>query len=233
VGTDPNQGLTLTYSALGMPEGATLDPNTGQFTWTPGPTQVGDYSVTFTAADSQMSASQTVLLRATTAPVLPQVLVVLTPSFPAVPGQSVLVHAIASSVAPITGFTVQVDGQTLTLDSQGRGTFTPQTPGRFTVSATATDGDGLVGQYSTVLKVRDPNDQAAPVVALDPRLSAGPLTAATSISGTVSDTNLDSWVLDYAPAPDGDGHQRPCQPHRGGGRGGHGDEVHAVPAHRK
>ena len=47
-----------------------------------------------------------------------------------------------------------------------------------------------------MLKVRDPNDQAAPVVAFDPRLANARLTAATAIVGTVSDSNLDSWVLD-------------------------------------
>ena len=199
IGSDPDQGTTLTYSATNLPEGAVLDPHTGQFTWTPGPAQTGDYPVTFAVSDGELVTTQSVLLRATINPVPPQVIVVLTPSFPAVPGQQVIVHAIASSVAPITGITVQVNGQPLTLDSQGRGTFTPQAPGRIAVSATATDADGLVGQYSTVLKVRDPNDKAAPIVSLDPRLSSGPLTAPTSITGTVSDTNLDYWMLEEAP----------------------------------
>ena len=84
------------------------------------------------------------------------------------PGQSVLVHVAASSLAPITGLSLTIAGQPLTLDSQGRATYTPQAPGRIAVTATATDGDGLVGQYATVLKVRDPNDQAAPVVAFEP-----------------------------------------------------------------
>jgi YD repeat-containing protein len=203
VGADPDQltdpGTTLTYSATGLPEGAVLDPQTGQFTWTPGPAQVGDYPVTFAVSDGQLITTQSVLLRATINPVPPAVFIELTPSFPAVPGQSVIVHASASSVAPITGITVQVNGQPLTLDSHGRGTYVPAAPGRIAVSATATDGDGLVGHYGTVLKVRDPNDKAAPAVALDPRLSSRSLTAPTGITGTVSDTNLDYWVLEQAP----------------------------------
>src|SRR5262249_6942482 len=139
VGGDPDQGTALTYSATGLPEGAVLDPQTGQFTWTPGPAQAGDYPVTFAVSDGTLTTTRSVLLRATINPVPPAVFVELTPSFPAVPGQSVIVHAIASSVAPITGITVQVNGQTLALDSQGRGTFVPQAPGRIAVSATATD----------------------------------------------------------------------------------------------
>ena len=45
LGSDPDQGTTLTYSAIGLPEGATLDPHTGAFSWTPGPSQTGDYVV--------------------------------------------------------------------------------------------------------------------------------------------------------------------------------------------
>ena len=34
---DPDQGATLTYGASGLPDGATVDPITGEFVWTPGP----------------------------------------------------------------------------------------------------------------------------------------------------------------------------------------------------
>ncbi len=201
LGSHPDQGIpiVLTYSALGLPEGASLDAHTGTFAWTPGPSQIGDYSVQFSVSDGELSATVPVVLRGTIAPVPPQVIVVLTPSFPAVPGQSVIVHVAASSLAPITGLSVTVAGQPLTLDSQGRATYTPQAPGRIAIAATATDGDGLVGQYLAVLKVRDPNDQTAPVVAFSPQLANARLTAATAIIGAIADTNLDTWVLDRAP----------------------------------
>ena len=41
----------LTYSASGLPAGATFDPATRQFSWTPGYTQAGEYTVTFTVTD--------------------------------------------------------------------------------------------------------------------------------------------------------------------------------------
>ena len=47
----------------------------------------------------------------------------------------------------------------------------PSAPGRYQVTATATDADGYTGQFSTVLKVKDPTDTTAPVVSLTPACS--------------------------------------------------------------
>jgi hypothetical protein len=43
-------GYTTTYTTL--PEGATLNPDTGEFSWTPQAGQEGVYQITFTATDS-------------------------------------------------------------------------------------------------------------------------------------------------------------------------------------
>lgn len=198
-GSDPDQGTVLTYSALGLPQGATLDAHSGAVSWTPGPAQVGDYDVQFAVSDGELTTTQTVVLRGEINPVPPQLLIELTPSFPAKPGQAVLVHVAASSLAPITGLTLTIAGKPVVLDSQGRATYTPTAPGRIAVSATGTDADGLVGQFATVIKVVDPLDQSPPAVAFSPQLANARLTASTAIVGTVSDTNLDSWVLDRAP----------------------------------
>ena len=45
---------TQLFAAQGLPEGATLDPNTGLVTWTPGPAQAGDYVVRFSASDGTL-----------------------------------------------------------------------------------------------------------------------------------------------------------------------------------
>ena len=87
------------------------------------------------------------------------------------PGQPVLVHVAASSLAPITGLTLTIDGQPVTLDSQGRATYTPQAPGRIAISATAHRRRRARRPVATVLKVLDPNDQTAPVVAFSPQLA--------------------------------------------------------------
>src|SRR4029077_16606982 len=45
--SDPDLGAVLRYSATGLPMGATLDPVTGQFNWTSGPTDLGDHVINF------------------------------------------------------------------------------------------------------------------------------------------------------------------------------------------
>jgi hypothetical protein len=55
--TDANNA-PITYSATGLPAGATLDPVTGTFNWTPTNGQIGSYQINFTATDDQgLSAS--------------------------------------------------------------------------------------------------------------------------------------------------------------------------------
>ncbi|MBI5778435.1 MAG: putative Ig domain-containing protein [Planctomycetes bacterium] len=51
VATDPD-GDALDYSAIGLPNGATLDSVTGAFSWTPTYTQTGVYYVTFRVTDN-------------------------------------------------------------------------------------------------------------------------------------------------------------------------------------
>ena len=70
--TDPDGG-TLTYSATGLPTGATLNASTGAFSWTPSYTQANTYNVTFTASDGTLSSSQAITITVTNvnrAPVL-------------------------------------------------------------------------------------------------------------------------------------------------------------------
>ena len=196
--TDRDAGTTLTYSALNLPTGAALDPNTGQFQWTPGPSQAGDYVVTLQVSDGQASTSQNILIRASVQPQRPDVTIVLTPSFPVIPGQKVTINVIAGSVAPISALTLMYNGQSLSLDVSGRATITAGAPGQTLIQATATDQDGYVGTATASLKVRDPNDTAPPVVSFDPAVANALLSSPTAILGTVSDSNLDSWTLQIA-----------------------------------
>ena len=198
VASDPDLNTTLSFSANSIPAGATLDPQTGLFTWTPGPTQTGDYAITFSVTDGELTTSQVATLRSTLNPVPPQVIVEITPSFPDVPGTPVLLHVAASSESPIEGLTLSVNGQALTLDSHGRASYVPQAPGQFQIDATATDADGVTGAAHTVLKVRDPADHTAPVVSIDNLTNNALVTAPIDLQATVSDSNLDSWVLEQA-----------------------------------
>src|SRR5690606_37780308 len=56
--TDPDAPRdSVTYSAAGLPSGATLDPETGAVSWTPSYAQGGTYEVEFTASDGTKSWS--------------------------------------------------------------------------------------------------------------------------------------------------------------------------------
>ncbi|MCK6510087.1 putative Ig domain-containing protein [Myxococcota bacterium] len=50
--SDPD-GDTLTYSMSGLPAGATINPTTGQISWTPTQADVGTYTVTVTVSDGK------------------------------------------------------------------------------------------------------------------------------------------------------------------------------------
>jgi hypothetical protein len=199
LGNDPDAEDRLTFSAENLPEGATLDPLTGRFQWTPGPGQTGDSPIAFLVSDGQASVSRSALIRADIAPVNPEVTLELTPSFAVVPGQRVLVHVQASTLADVRVLSLTLDNQSVNLDAQGRGSILALAPSRHIFEATAIDADGMVGKASTILRVRDPQDQTAPVVTFAAGLDGSIVTTATDIRATLTDSNLDFWVLQRAP----------------------------------
>ncbi len=198
IATDPDVGDTLTYSASGLPAGSVLDSRTGVVSWTPGAGQAGIYPVVFTVSDSQLAVSETAVINALLASQAPTVTLTVTPSFPAQPGQQVVVHATATGIAAIASLSLVMNGQAVSLDAQGRYFFTATAPGRVQFQATATDVGGQVGQAIAVVKVLDLADTVPPAVSLDSSLSNAILTQPKDVIGTVLDSNLDSWTLNIA-----------------------------------
>ena len=201
--TDPDADDVLTYAAAGLPDGATVDADTGLFVWTPGPGQIGDHVVSFEAFDGFTTRTQSIVIRAAVDPAGPDVRVELTPSFPGVPGAPVLITPAASGFADVAGTTVSVDGVALDLDDQGRATFVPDAPGRYDVQATATDIDGLTTSVSKTLLVRDPADVLAPQVSLDPSVQSVEISGPLAVIGSVVESNLDRWELTLRSASTG------------------------------
>ncbi len=196
--TTPEAGATLTYSAKNLPEGATLDVNTGVVTWNPGPGQAGSYEPTFFVTDGTLTTPDTIVMRAALTLPPPDVRIAVTPSFASVPGQAVIVQPVAAGEANIVSLKLYQDGVLVPLNEHGQATITPTHPGKIELLAIAVDADGATGQASFTLKTRDPNDTGAPVVsfAADTQGAFYPVTG--SINGTVSDSNLDTWTLEIA-----------------------------------
>jgi len=63
----PVAGTTLTYSATGLPAGASFDPATKMFAWTPTARQVGAHEVTFVVNDGVLPVSMPVSIKVTVA----------------------------------------------------------------------------------------------------------------------------------------------------------------------
>ena len=75
-----------------MPEGAAYDTQSRRLTWTPGPGQIGDHTVTATVSDGRGQRSETFVLRvvANASANAPTIAITTTPATPAVPGQNIV-----------------------------------------------------------------------------------------------------------------------------------------------
>ncbi len=62
VGADDLNGNDLLYSTTDLPSGASFNPDSGQFSWTPGFELAGVYPVTFTVSDGQAFDSERVTI---------------------------------------------------------------------------------------------------------------------------------------------------------------------------
>ncbi|MFA7603825.1 MAG: CARDB domain-containing protein, partial [Novosphingobium sp.] len=193
--SDPDHDDTLTFSAENLPEGATVNAATGEFVWTPGPGQAGDYVVTLIVDDGRAVARRSVIMRAQLEPATPTLRIVATPSFPPTPGQNVLLHPIADSLSNIVSLRLWVDGREIPLDANGRASVTAGAPGKYLVRATVVDADGGTNTVEEWLKVRDPADKAMPAVSFAGGMDGLVVRDVLAIEGVIADSNLDYWTL--------------------------------------
>jgi len=156
-------GNPITYSATGLPSGATLTGPT--FSWTPSYSQAGSYSVTFTASDGPAQDSETATITV--------VNVDRPPVLAGIDGKSVN----AGSPLSFTLSATDPDGDSLTYSvgtlpsgaSLTGQTFawtpTSSQAGSFTVTFTVSDGTLTDSKTATIAVASVKTDQIAPVVA--------------------------------------------------------------------
>nr|HQV32092.1 putative Ig domain-containing protein [Calditrichia bacterium] len=147
--TDPDREDSgqLTFSANGLPEGATLDPQSGIFNWTPTYDQSGSYAITFSISDGEFTDS-TPMTIAVTHVNRPPVLAQLSPQ----------------SVDENTGLTFTISGSDDDVEDAGKlvfsatklpegATFDPAAR-RFSWTPTFEQS----GTYQVAFTVQDPSD---------------------------------------------------------------------------
>jgi hypothetical protein len=189
--SDPD-GDALTYSATGLPTGATLSGQT--FSWTPAAGQAGSYTVTFVARDGaggQASQAVAITVTASTnhAPVLASI-----------GSKSATVNAALSFTISAT----DSDGDTLSYATSPLPTgatfsnktfnWTPTTAGSSTVTFYVSDGKVTASEAVTITVVAASANRA-PVLASIGKKSA---VVGTRLSFAVSATDADGDTLTYS-----------------------------------
>jgi len=162
--TDPNPSDVLTFSLVaGAPAGASIDSQTGEFSWTP-PDGPGLFPVTVrvTPNGSEKRADETIFL--ITVNNVPPTAAITGPT-DGVRGQPRTFTLSASDPSPVdqaAGFTFNIDwgdGSTTTGSATSQGSFTAGhtyviiLPRSFTVRVTVTDAAGASGSGTKVVSV--------------------------------------------------------------------------------
>src|SRR5262249_40815665 len=151
-------GLPLTYSASGLPAGASFNSSTGQFSWTPTEAQgPGTYPVRFKVSDGIFDASEdiTITVNEVNAPPL-----AVNETFLRSPGAPVTGNVLSNDSDPDGDSLIAVRGTgstfgTLTLNANGSFTYIPQAGTNYDDSFTyvVVDGHGGTATATAFLKL--------------------------------------------------------------------------------
>lgn len=139
-GSDPDAD-PVTYAADVLPSGASLNPSTGTFSWTPGFDQAGVYMVTFRVTDSgSLSAEETVAITVNNIVVNPVADFVGDPNM----GTAPLTVHFSNMSAYTTGWSWDFGDSSTSTEQNPSQTYSAA--GTYTVTLTATGYDGLTSQ---------------------------------------------------------------------------------------
>jgi len=162
VATD-DDGDVLTYSATGLPTGATLDAATGAFAWTPSYTQAGVYTVVFTANDGTEN-SNTLTVTITVNDVNRTPTISLNPAgpFTVAEGQLLKFDVVASDLDTDNTLTLSASGVpsgATFVASTGKFSWTPlfNQAGSYTVLFTVKDNKNAMATVPATITVTNTN----------------------------------------------------------------------------
>ena len=193
---------TLTYSLVTAPSGATINPSTGVFTWTPGEADgPGSFSATIRVSDSVGATADTTFIITVTESNS-------APALAAIAAQTVVENTPLTVTAIATDADLPADTLTYSLvtaptgatinPSTGVFTWTPgeaDGPGTHNVTVRVSDGNGGTAETSFAITVTESN--AAPtlaVIAAQTVLENTPLT----VTASATDADLPADTLTYS-----------------------------------
>lgn len=195
---DPdNDHINYHWQIVSAPEGSTagLDDDassTPQFT----ADVQGDYIIELMVSDSYLlqSAADQVHVSAITDNESPTVFVTAEP-YVVDTGMPVTLTVTASDNKGIGSLELTVNGESVSLDDEGVGTYTPMTAGDYQADAVATDiGGNQKTAFATFTATSKP-----PSAEITSPEDADTINSITEIVGTVEDGNLDYYTLSYVP----------------------------------
>ncbi len=200
--TDPDLPTqTLTFSLLGAPDGASIDPATGVFTWTPTVDQAGDHTVTVCVSDGELEDCEEITITVNYINLAPVAVadtyttdedVVLTVAAPGVLENDSDPNGDALTAILVDG----VDHGTLTFNADGSFVYTPEQDYNGTDSFTYKASDGeLESEVVTVTITINPvND--APVAVDDAYTTAEDVILVVAAPGVLAnDYDVDGDTL--------------------------------------
>ena len=180
------------------PAGMTID-NLGRVEWAPAVADLGTHTVEVVVTDGRGGEDrQSFTLDVTSDQMPPQVLITLSQN-PATLGQPVGVVVNAVDDVGVESLVLTVDGLPVVLDLTGRATLAADAAGQFELVATAADAGGNSALTTVQLLVLDPNDTSGPQVSFTTPTYGQVIEGPVDVIGTVSDDNLISYTLSYAP----------------------------------
>ncbi|MFL0808843.1 MAG: putative Ig domain-containing protein [Agarilytica sp.] len=172
VASDENTNDVLTYSLLSGPVGMDVNGATGTLSWTPGNDDVGSHDVSVRVTDPAGAyVQQNFTVTVQNADIEPPVVGLVVNPIDVVVGDTVDIQISAFDNVAITSVTLEINGQSITLDGENSAVYTPSVSGTHTVVATAVDTSG--NSTSTTLDINvSVNTNTAPVITSNHMLSA-------------------------------------------------------------
>jgi RHS repeat-associated protein len=190
-------GDTVTYAldTISQGKGMVIDQN-GRVSWKPGSNNIGNHQVVVTVTDVLGKAvNQAYSLLVAVDNAAPFVSFQPSSNFANI-GETIYFQINATDNVGIGSRQLVVNNQAVALDNNGIGSYTVTAVGVIMAQAIVTDANGNVSTSNTTVNVIDPTNVEAPVVNVT--FPTDNITGIINIVGSVTDTNLDYYVLEVA-----------------------------------